>query len=144
MSGAAGPVAATIAVVAREEAVLLVRRANPPDQGRWGFPGGKIERGETLAQAAQRELFEETGVRAQASGVLTALDAFGRDDDGTLRQHYVLIAVLCRWIGGEPVAADDALDAAWFEVADLSDDDPAFSRDVARVARQAIAAGARE
>lgn len=142
MSCGAGPVAATIAVVARDNTVLLVRRANPPDQGRWGFPGGKIERGETLAQAALRELLEETGVRAQACEVLTALDVFARHDDGALRQHFVLIAVLCRWVGGEPVAADDALDAAWFDVASLTDEDPTLSRDVARVARKALAVGA--
>ncbi|MEN7538812.1 NUDIX domain-containing protein, partial [Aurantiacibacter flavus] len=54
------PIAATIAVVLREGQVLLVRRANPPDAGRWGFPGGKIETGETIEQAAIRELYEET------------------------------------------------------------------------------------
>nr|WP_205520603.1 NUDIX domain-containing protein [Propylenella binzhouense] len=55
------PVAATIAAVFHEERILLVRRANPPDAGRWGFPGGKIEAGEPIETAAVRELFEETG-----------------------------------------------------------------------------------
>ncbi|MFX6119029.1 NUDIX domain-containing protein, partial [Acinetobacter baumannii] len=57
------PIPATIAVVLRDDRVLLVRRANPPDAGRWGFPGGKIERGETIAEAAIRELMEETAVQ---------------------------------------------------------------------------------
>lgn len=132
------PVVATIAVVVRGDAVLLVQRANPPDQFRWGFPGGKMEMGETVAEAAVRELAEETGVRADAADVLTAIDSIGRDGDGTLRHHFVLIAVRCHFVSGEPVAADDALDARWFAVADLADDDSRLSRHVARVARLAV------
>ncbi|MBK1696397.1 NUDIX hydrolase [Rhodovibrio salinarum] len=131
------PIAATIAVVIREAQVLLVRRANPPDAGRWGFPGGKIEPGEPLAQAAVRELMEETGVSAEALRVATAVDAFDRDTDGSVRRHFVLIAVVCRWTHGEPVAADDALDARWFPIRDLDTSELALSLDVAEVARQA-------
>ncbi|MBN8940926.1 MAG: NUDIX hydrolase [Rhizobiales bacterium] len=133
------PIPATIAVVLRDGQVLLVRRANPPDAGRWGFPGGKIERGETIAQAAIRELAEETAVQAEALSVLTAVDAFDHDDNGGLRRHFILIAVACRWISGEPVAGDDALEAAWFAVADLDRCDLAMSFGVADVARQAVA-----
>ncbi|RAB21832.1 ADP-ribose pyrophosphatase, partial [Burkholderia multivorans] len=77
-------VPAVIGVVLRDRDVLLVRRANPPDAGRWGFPGGKIEAGEPIADAVVRELAEETAVEVEAVDVFTALDAFGRDDDGTL------------------------------------------------------------
>jgi 8-oxo-dGTP diphosphatase len=131
------PVAATIAIVMREGRVLLVRRANSPDAGRWGFPGGKIEIGETIADASVRELLEETGIRAEAQKVFTAVDAFDRDGSGHLRQHFVLIAVLCRWISGEAVAGDDALDASWFRLEDLDDKDLALSLDIALVAWQA-------
>lgn len=138
LSGApARPVAATIAVVLRDDQTLLVRRANPPDAGRWGFPGGKIEQGETVHAAALRELREETGVTAEALDVLTALDAFDRDENGVLRRHYILIVVRCRWIAGEPVAGDDALEAAWFPVGDLDRRGLAMSRDVVEIARQA-------
>lgn len=138
------PVVATIAVVVRNGEVLLVRRANPPDAGRWGFPGGKIELGETIEAAAVRELLEETGVRGEARRVFTAVDAFDRGDDGALRRHFVLIAVLCRWIDGEPVAADDALDARWFAVSTLGRADLALSIDVDVVARLAVALDAEE
>ena len=54
------PVAAAIGVVLRDDQVLLVRRANQPDAGKWGFPGGKIEPGEPVQAAAAREVVEET------------------------------------------------------------------------------------
>lgn len=136
MTAAAGPVAAVLAVVLRDDHVLLVQRANPPDAGLWGFPGGKIEVGETLLAAAERELFEETGVAATADRTFAALDAFDRDDAGALHHHFILVAVRCRWQAGEPVAADDALDARWVSLRDLGHALP-LSRDVADVARQA-------
>src|SRR5690349_4859297 len=113
---APSPVPAVIAVVIREGRVLLVRRANPPDAGLWGFPGGKIEFGETVEAAAIRELLEETGVQGEAQDVLTTLDILVPSDDGGLRQHYILIAVRCRWLSGEPVAGDDALEARWHPI----------------------------
>lgn len=119
MTAAPRPVAAVLAVVIRGEEVLLVRRANPPDQGLWGFPGGKIETGETLLAAAERELLEETGVTCEAIAAFAALDAF-HHEDGRLRAHYVMVAVACRWIEGAPVAADDALEATWAPLSGLS------------------------
>ena len=116
---------------------MLVRRANPPDAGRWGFPGGKIEFGESIENAAVRELLEETGVRAEPHRIFTAVDAFDHGDDGSLRRHFILIAVLCQWQSGEPVAADDALEAKWFALEDLDDCRLALSLDVAKVARNA-------
>lgn len=133
------PIAATIAVVFREDSVLLVRRANPPDAGRWGFPGGKIEIGETLESAAVRELLEETGICGEAQRIFTAVDAFDRDDSGRVLQHFVLIAVLCRWMSGEPIAGDDALEARWFCLEDLAATNLALSLDVVEVARQGAA-----
>ena len=134
-----GPIVATIAVVLREGQVMLVRRANPPDAGRWGFPGGKIEFGETVHQAAVRELYEETAIRGEAVQSFTALDVFDHADDASLRRHFVLVAVLCQWRAGEPVAGDDALEAGWFALADLDDANLALSLNVADVARQAAA-----
>lgn len=131
------PVAAVLSVVHRAGAVLLVRRANPPDQGFWGFPGGRIEGGETVFAAAERELREETGVIGSALEVITVLDALDHAADGALRFHYVLVAVACRWIAGEPVAQDDALEARWV----MRDAIPTLgnvSRDVERLASLAV------
>lgn len=133
------PVVATIATVFRDGNVLLVRRANPPDVGKWGFPGGKVDLGECLKDAAIRELFEETGVRATAQRVFTAVDAFDHDENGVVRHHYVLVAVLCTWVSGEPIAGDDALEARWFPLNALEEEDLALSLDVAKVAWQGAA-----
>ncbi|HYG44936.1 MAG TPA: NUDIX hydrolase [Bordetella sp.] len=132
-----GPIAATIAAVVRNGHVLLVRRAHAPDAGRWAFPGGKIGLDESVHDAALRELYEETRVRAHAVQVFDARDVHDRDAQGGLRRHYILIAVLCRWIDGEPVAGDDALEARWFPIASLDRQDLALSFGVADVARQA-------
>jgi len=138
------PIAATIAAVFHDQKILLVRRANPPDAGCWGFPGGKIEFGETIKEAAVRELLEETGVRAEAHRVFTSVDVFDRDDEGGLRRHFVLIAVLCKWQSGVPVAGDDALEARWFTLEELNECKLALSLNVAEVAHQAAAVFAQE
>ncbi|MDQ0510394.1 NUDIX hydrolase [Ancylobacter amanitiformis] len=110
---------AVLALVVRADAVLLVRRANPPDQGLWGFPGGRMERGESHLAAALRELDEETGIVADAPRLITVLDFIEHDGDGRLAHHFAMIAVLCRWRAGEAVAADDALEARWFDMAQV-------------------------
>ena len=135
----ARPIPATIAAVVRDGHVLLVRRANPPDENCWAFPGGKIDAGECIEAATARELLEETGVVAEPLHVFDAVDVFDRDDAGVLRRHFILIAVLCRWQSGEPVAGDDARDARWIPLADLEGHELATSFGVARLARKAAA-----
>lgn len=138
MTAPCQPIAAALAVVARGGRVLLVRRANPPDAGRWGFPGGRIECAETIKEAAARELREETGVVATAQEVLTALDVIDYQDD-RLAHHYVLIAVRCQWISGEGAPADDALETGWFTPTELAAADTAASSVVAALAHLALA-----
>jgi len=138
---APSPVPAVIAVVIHEGRALLVRRANPPDAGLWGFPGGKIDFGETVADAAVRELLEETGITGEAQEVITTLDVLVPSDNGDIRQHYVLIAVRCRWLSGSPLAGDDALEARWFPIDDLDPATLPMSADVDMIARRAEAMG---
>jgi 8-oxo-dGTP diphosphatase len=107
------PIVAVLAVVLRSQRALIVSRANPPNQGRWGFPGGVLELGETVAEGAMRELMEETGVAAEPAGTLTVLDAIDRDKDGRVRYHYTLIALRGIWRSGEGVAGDDAGAVQW-------------------------------
>jgi len=103
----------------RGDRALVVRRANPPLPGRWGFPGGVLELGETVAQGAMRELLEETGVIAEAAGPLTVIDTIDRDPEGRVRYHYTLVAVIGRWQSGEGVPDDDADEVAWLTRAEL-------------------------
>jgi|ERR1700735_3742496 8-oxo-dGTP diphosphatase len=113
------PIIGILALVRRGDRFLLVRRAKPPNQGYWGFPGGVQELGETVLEAAERELAEETGVRAAAPRILTAFDAIERDEDARIRYHYTLIAVLFDWLSGEGAAADDAEALGWFRLQDI-------------------------
>lgn len=64
------PIVAVIGIVIRDGKVLLVQRANPPDAGRWGFPGGKIELGERIMDAAARAIKEETAITVKPLDVL--------------------------------------------------------------------------
>ncbi len=68
----------------------------------------------------------------------TAIDALDRDSAGALRNHHVLVAVLCRYLSGVPSAASDALEARWFHVDEVDDASLATSFRVADVARQAV------
>jgi 8-oxo-dGTP diphosphatase len=113
------PIVGVLAVVLCGERALVVRRANPPLAGRWGFPGGVLELGETVAEGAMRELLEETGVVAEAIGPLTVIDTIDRDGEGRVRYHYTLVAVRGLWRSGEGVAADDAEEVAWLSRADI-------------------------
>ena len=113
------PIIGVLAVVLRGDRVLVVRRANPPMPGRWGFPGGVLELGETVAQGAMRELFEETGVKAEAAGPLTVIDTIDRDSEDRVRYHYTLVAVIGHWQSGEGVPGDDADEVAWLTRAEI-------------------------
>ncbi|MCF8478832.1 MAG: NUDIX hydrolase [Rhodospirillum sp.] len=110
-----GPQVGVLAVVWRDGEVLLARRKNPPQAGAWGFPGGGVHWGEGLAEAAERELMEETGVHARAVHLLPPLEQVSKEEDGAPNAHWILVPVACAYESGEPTAADDALDAGWFD-----------------------------
>lgn len=105
------PVPAVGVVCLRGSEVLLIRRGKPPLSGAWSLPGGRIEWGERAADAALRELVEETGVDAELTGLLDVVDGVFGDDT-----HYVLIDYAARWRSGEPRAGDDALEAAFHPI----------------------------
>jgi 8-oxo-dGTP diphosphatase len=113
------PKVAALAVTVRADQVLLVKRKNEPDAGLWGFPGGHVELGETALFAAARELREETSVIARPLQYLTNVDVIVRDEYGFITFHFLLAAVLCEYISGEPKADDDVSEAAWVAVDDV-------------------------
>lgn len=112
------PVVGCLAVVTRGDKVLLAQRSKPPGIGKWGFPGGHLEMGETVGECAIRELREETGIDADTVRVLTAFDFIARDDGGRPVRHYTLIAVLCDWRAGAGEPIQDASAHGWFTVAE--------------------------
>jgi 8-oxo-dGTP diphosphatase len=111
------PTPAVGVVCFRGGEVLLIRRGRPPRQGEWSLPGGRIEPGERAVDAALRELDEETGVRARITGLIDVVDGLFPDAG----RHYVLIDYLAEWTSGEPVAGDDAADAAFMPLSEALD-----------------------
>lgn len=102
------------AVIIEDSRVLLIKRGHPPLMGEWSIPGGMLELGETVHQAAIREAQEETGLTVQPGKLLGVFDRVIRDAGGRVQYHYVLVDFLCRRIHGEARAAGDADDARWF------------------------------
>lgn len=94
-------------VVWRGDEVLLIKRGKPPFKGHWSIPGGKLEYGERLVDAALRELQEETATTAQIAGLIDVFESI------TEHGHYVMIDYAARWTAGEPMAGDDALEASF-------------------------------
>jgi 8-oxo-dGTP diphosphatase len=114
------PRVAVGAVVFKEECVLLVRRGQPPAEDLWAIPGGRVEIGETLQEAAEREILEETGIQIRALKPIYTFDVIDRDAAGKVRFHYVIVDLAADYIRGEPVPGDDALDARWVSAGEIS------------------------
>jgi 8-oxo-dGTP diphosphatase len=108
------PIAAVGVVCLRGDDVLLIRRGAPPLEGQWSLPGGRIEWGERAADAALRELREETGCSGELIGLIDLVDGVWPDG------HYVLIDYAARWTAGEPQAGDDVREARFFTPAELA------------------------
>lgn len=113
------PIPAVGAVVWKDGRVLLVRRAKPPNVGAWSLPGGAQKVGETVDEAAVREVREEAGIEIAVAGLIDVIDSVHRDGDGAVRYHYTLIDVAARWVAGTLAAGADADAAAWFAPEEL-------------------------
>lgn len=113
------PRVAVGAVVFKEGKVLLVLRGKPPAESQWAIPGGCVELGETLQEAAQREILEETGIVIQAGKPVYTFDVLERDKNGRLRFHYVIVDLAADYVSGEIRAGDDAADARWLSSEDM-------------------------
>lgn len=110
------PVVAVAAVVVDHDRLLLVRRGRGWQAGRWAVPGGKVQHGETMAEAVTRELLEEAGVE----GVCGALVGWAEIVEGA--DHYVILDFDVTLLDDrEPVAADDAAEVRWVHVAEVAE-----------------------
>jgi acetyl-CoA carboxylase carboxyl transferase subunit beta len=111
----AGPVVAVGGVAVVEGSLLLVRRATYPQAGRWTIPGGRVEPGESLASAVERELLEETRLRVECGAFLGWVERMGPG------YHFVILDFTVAVPDGAapPVAGGDAGAAAWVPLPDV-------------------------
>jgi ADP-ribose pyrophosphatase YjhB (NUDIX family) len=115
----ARPIIGVGVVVWHGDRVLLVQRGRPPRQGQWSLPGGAQQLGESLAEAARREVLEETGITVDLGDVIATVDSIERDPEGRVRYHYTLIDFAAEAHSAELVPGDDAADARWFELHEI-------------------------
>jgi 8-oxo-dGTP diphosphatase len=108
------------AIIIEDARVVLVKRAHPPLQDMWSIPGGVLEVGELVREAAVREAREETGLVVEPMELLGVYDRVLRNPEQRVQYHYVLIDFLCRRITGDLAAASDAAEVRWFAREELS------------------------
>jgi ADP-ribose pyrophosphatase YjhB (NUDIX family) len=113
------PIIGVGVVVWHGERVLLVRRGKPPRVGQWSLPGGAQLLGETIAEAARREVKEEAGLELVLGDVVATVDLIERDRQGRIRYHYTLIDFVAEATGPELHPGSDAADARWFALAEI-------------------------
>ena len=109
------PIVGVGVVVFRGDEVLLIKRGKPPVSDRWSIPGGAQEIGETVREAALREVAEETGIEIEIVGLIDVVDGITRDAEGRAKYHYTLVDFAARWVSGEARAASDAAAARWVD-----------------------------
>jgi 8-oxo-dGTP diphosphatase len=101
------------------EEYLLIKRASEPDKGMWSIPGGMVELGEKVCDAAIREAKEETGLDVELVEDLGVVDKIVNDESGEVKYHFVIIDYLAEPVSGEMHAMDDALEAHWVHPRDF-------------------------
>jgi ADP-ribose pyrophosphatase YjhB (NUDIX family) len=114
------PIVGIGVVVWREDKVLLVKRGQAPRKGEWGLPGGAQHVGETIMQAAVREVREETGLDITPLGIITAIDGISRDKKKKVEYHYTIIEVAAESREGKAKAQDDVVDVCWAKIDELA------------------------
>lgn len=108
-------------IVFRGEEVLLAQRGKYPRQFTWSIPGGAQELGETVYEAAARELMEETGLEAEILGLVEVVDSINRDEDGRVAFHYTLVDLVAEWRAGDARPGDDVPAVKWVRIEEIDD-----------------------
>ena len=111
-----GPQLCVGAVVVDSERLLMVRRGHGPAAGDWSIPGGRVDGGETLAEAVLRELAEETGLDGVCDELIGWVERIGPD------HHFVILDFrVSVFEPAEPVAGSDAAEAAWVALSEVAE-----------------------
>jgi mutator protein MutT len=128
----ARPIPGVGVIVVNGGKVLIIKRAFEPSKGKWSIPGGVVELGERVRDAAKREVREETGLDIEIKELVTVVDTIVSDADGKIRFHFVLIDFWAELTGGTVKLSGECLEAAWITENDLN------SYDLTAGARKAI------
>ncbi|RLF15969.1 MAG: NUDIX hydrolase [Thermoprotei archaeon] len=118
------PLVGVGAVVLDGSRLLLIRRKDEPDAGLWTVPGGLVELGEKVEDAAVREVEEETGVKVELIKLLDVINKIVRDEAGRVKYHFVIVDFLGRPLTRELKPSSEVLDAAWVELSRLEEGFP--------------------
>lgn len=113
------PFLAVSAAIFRNGKVLVVRRARNPALNLYTLPGGAVEAGETLVEAAIREVREETSLSIEPVALAGHREVIARDDEGKVERHFVILCFASRWLAGEPVLSDELDDSRWVDPSEL-------------------------
>ncbi len=114
------PILAVSAAIIRGDRILIVRRGRAPARDIYTLPGGVVEAGETLFEAAMREVREETGLAIAPVALAGHREVIVRDDEGRVERHFVILSFAARWMSGEPVLNDELSEAHWLAPGELA------------------------
>jgi len=112
------PVVGVGAVIIKDGKILLVKRGNEPNKGKWSIPGGLVNTGESLEDALKREIMEEVGFEIEVDDVVCVSEEIFRDGNG-VKYHYIVIDFFVDVIGGKLRAGSDAVDAKWVKLNEI-------------------------
>lgn len=116
LSPTSRPEVAVGAICVQDDALLLIRRGHGPAAGRWSVPSGRIERGETAAEAVVRELMEETSLAGVCGGLIGWAELISDE------AHFVVLNFeVIMMDDGEPVAGSDASEARWVPLTEVEE-----------------------
>jgi len=115
------PIVAVGVVVIKDREILLIKRSKPPKSDSWSISGGAQELGETTVEAAIREVREETAITIKDLHFLEVVDYMDRDQNNAIKHHYTLIDYGAYYHSGLLTAGDDAEDAKWVSIDQLSE-----------------------
>ncbi|HBT20896.1 MAG TPA: NUDIX hydrolase [Peptococcaceae bacterium] len=114
------PIVGVGGIILKDQAILLVKRGQPPSKGMWGIPGGCLELGESLKEGVAREVMEECGIRVEVGEIFDVFETVVRDDKGSIQFHYVLIDFFAYPIGNEELhPGSDVMDCRYIPLNEL-------------------------